>query len=294
MENKQTILIAGATGNIGKAAAIALAKRGARVVILGRSHDKLQATKDSIYVKLSEAQIEYQEKDLATLVVDFSDMESVRRSAEEAMNRFPLINGLVLSVGALIQNGSHILDSGHEVMFATNVMGPFLFTQLLLKRMQKSDGLVLHVIALFDKKINWEDLDNIMNHKAMTAFNRTKTCNRVIAGEMARRYAGKISSVAFDPTYVIDKSDPELAKRWPSGFMGFFWRMMTVFFAKPPAIAGEPIANLMLTVQDRSAINGVLFKLDKRIKKPNKAMNDKISGKRLWEELVLLTGLKLH
>lgn len=294
MENKQTILIAGATGNIGKAAAIALAKRGARVVILGRSHDKLQATKDSIYVKLSEAQIEYQEKDLATLVVDFSDMESVRRSAEEAMNRFPLINGLVLSVGALIQNGPHILDSGHEVMFATNVMGPFLFTQLLLKRMQKSDGLVLHVIALFDKKINWEDLDNIMNHKAMTAFNRTKTCNRVIAGEMARRYAGKISSVAFDPTYVIDKSDPELAKRWPSGFMGFFWRLMTIFFAKPPAIAGEPIANLMLTVQDRSAINGVLFKLDKRIKKPNKAMNDKISGKRLWEELVLLTGLKLH
>jgi hypothetical protein len=26
-------------------------------------------------------------------------------------------------------------------------MGPFLFTQLLLDRMQQSDGLVLHVIA---------------------------------------------------------------------------------------------------------------------------------------------------
>jgi len=38
MKNKQTILIAGATGNIGKAAAVALVKRGARVVILGRSH----------------------------------------------------------------------------------------------------------------------------------------------------------------------------------------------------------------------------------------------------------------
>ena len=294
MENKQTILIAGATGNIGKAAAIALAKRGARVVILGRSHDKLQATKDSIYAKLSEAQIEYQEKDLATLVVDFSDMESVRISAEEAMNRFPVINGLVLSVGTLIQNGPHILDSGHEVMFATNVMGPFLFTQLLLKRMQKSDGLVLHVIAPFSKKIDWNDIENVKRHRTMIAFDRTKTCNRIIAGELARRYAGKISSVAFDPTYVIDKSDPELAKRWPSGFMGFFWRLMTVFFAKPPAIAGEPIANLMLTVQDRSAINGTLFKLDKRIKKPDKAMNDKMSGKRLWDELVLLTSQTLQ
>ena len=43
MMNKQTILIAGATGNIGRAATVALAKRGARVVLLGRSADKLKA-----------------------------------------------------------------------------------------------------------------------------------------------------------------------------------------------------------------------------------------------------------
>lgn len=64
----------------------------------------------------------------------------------------------------------------------------------------------------------------------------------MIAGELARRYAGKISSVAFDPTFIIDKKDPELAKRWPSGLPGLFWRILTVFFAKPPAVAGEPIA----------------------------------------------------
>ena len=125
----------------------------------------------------------------------------------------------------------------------------------------------------------------------MTAFNRTKVCNRVIAGELARRYAGIISSVAFDPTFIIDKSDPELDKRWPSGFTGFIWRMMTLFVAKPPAVAGEPIANLMLSHRDRSAINGALFKLDKRVKKPNKAMNDVVLGKRLWDELERLTGL---
>jgi len=66
---------------------------------------------------------------------------------------------------------------------------------------------------------------------------------------------------------------------------------MTVLMAKPPAVAGEPIANLMLSYRARSAINGALFKLDKRIEKPDKAMNDEASGKRLWDELVLLTGL---
>ena len=291
MTNKQTILITGVTGNIGGAAAIALARRGARVVLLGRSPDKLKAKADSIRIALSEAWIDCQDTDIAMLVVDFSDMESVRLAAAEAMNRFPMINGLILSVGAYIENGPNILPSGHEVMFATNVMGPFLLTQLLLKRMQQSAGLVLHVIAPFNKEIDWDDLESIRNHRTMTAFNRTKTCNRVIAGELARRYAGKISSVAFDPTFVIDKSDPGLDKRWPSGLTGFFWRIMTVFIAKPPAIAGEPIADLMLSHRDRSAINGALFKLDKRVEKPNKAMNDEVLGKRLWDELDLLTGL---
>jgi NAD(P)-dependent dehydrogenase (short-subunit alcohol dehydrogenase family) len=251
----------------------------------------LKAKADSIRVALSEARIECQDTDIATLVVDFSDMESVRLAAAEAMDRFPTINGLILSVGVYIENGPNILPGGHEVMFATNVMGPFLFTRLLLERMQQSDGLVLHVIAPFSKEIDWDDLESIRNHRTMTAFNRTKTCNRVIAGESARRYAGKISSVAFDPTYVIDKSDPELAKRWPSGLVGLFWRMMTVFYAKPPAVAGEPIADLVLSPRDRSAINGALFKLDKRVEKPNKAMKDEVLGKRLWDELDLLTGL---
>jgi NAD(P)-dependent dehydrogenase (short-subunit alcohol dehydrogenase family) len=291
MTNKQTILITGATGNIGGGAAVALAKRGARVVLLGRRLERLEAKADSIRVALSEARIECQGTDIATLVVDFSDMESVRLAAAEAINRFPMINGLILSVGVYIENGPNILPGGHEVMFATNVMGPFLFTRLLLERMQQSDGLVLHVIALFSKEIDWDDLESIRNHRTMTAFNRTKTCNRVIAGEAARRYAGKTSSVAFDPTYVIDKSDPELDKRWPSGLVGLFWRLMTVLLAKPPAVAGEPIAELMLSHRDRSAINGALFKLYKRVEKPDKAMNDEVLGKRLWDELDLLTGL---
>ena len=115
--------------------------------------------------------------------------------------------------------------------------------------------------------------------------------HRVIAAELARRYAGRISSVAFNPTFIIDKTDPELKKRWPTGFMGLFWKILTLLIAKPPEVAGEPVANLMLLHKDRSAINGALFKLDKRVEKPDKAMNDEALGKRLWDELVLLTGL---
>jgi len=68
-------------------------------------------------------------------------------------------------------------------------------------------------------------------------------------------------------------------------------RILKVFLAKPPEVAGEPIADLMLSYRDRAAINGAYFKLSKRIEKPDKAMNDEVLGKRLWDELVLLTEL---
>ena len=292
MTNEQTILIAGATGNIGGGAAVALAKRGARVVLLGRKLEKLEARAESIRRALSEAQIECKDKNITTLPIDFSDMEAVRFAAAQAMNRFSSIDGLILSAVALVQNGPNILPSGHELMFATNVLGPFLFTQLLVERMGQSDGMVLHVINMSKREIDWDDLESIKNHKTTLAYERTKVFNRLIAGELARRYAGKISSVAFNPTFIIDKSDPELEKRWPSGFLGLFWKTLTVLFAKPPLVAGEPIAELMLSNRDRSAINGAMFKLDQRVEKPDEAMNDEVAGRRLWDELVVLTGLE--
>ena len=289
--DKQTILVAGSTGSIGGGAALELAKRGARVVLLGRKLEKLEARVDAIRLSLSESGADLQDIDLVTLAVDFSDTESVRVAAREAMCRFPMIHGLILSAVAVVQNGPNILPSGHEVMFATNVMGPFLFTQLLMERLQQSGGMVLHVVSPFYKEIDWDDLESIRNHRTWTAYNRTKTCNRMIAAEMARRYAGKISSVAFNPTFIIDKADPELKKRWPSGLVGLFWHLMAMIFSRPPKIAGVPIADLMLSSRDRHAINGSLFKLDKRIEETDEAMNDEVSGKRLWEELEIKTGL---
>ncbi|MGI9540092.1 MAG: SDR family NAD(P)-dependent oxidoreductase [Miltoncostaeaceae bacterium] len=289
MTERQTVLVAGATGSIGNAAALALARRGARVVLLGRRAEKLDSRADSIRDALTDTGVDFPAADIATLVIDFSDMDSVKAAAEEALNRFPAIDGLVLSVGALVQGGPNVLPSGHELMFATNVMGPFLFTNLLLKRMQHSDGLVLHVIAPFHEHLDWDDLESLENHRSMAAFNRTKGCNRMVAGELARRYAGRISSVAFDPTFVLDKSDPELKDRWPSGFAGAVWRLMAIFRAKRPEVAGEPLAELMLAHQDRGSLNGALFVLDKRSEQGDETMDNEADGERLWQRLELLT-----
>ena len=136
------------------------------------------------------------------------------------------------------------------------------------------------------------DLESLRNHKTGRAFNRTKTCNWATAGELGRRYDGSITSVAFDPTFVIDRSNPTLSNRWPSGFVGLFWELLTLLMAKPPSVAGEAIANLVLSRSRSSgAMNGVLFQLEKRMASRNKAMTDEELGKRLWDELARQTQL---
>ena len=287
MANRQTVLVAGATGNVAGGAAVSLARRGARVVLLGRKPETLEARADAIRATLSAEGIE--DSAIEALALDISDMDSVRHGATEALTRFSAIDGLVLSVVTLGDDGPNVLPNGHEQMFATNVMGTFLFTQLLMERMEQTGALVLHVVAPFYEDIDWDDLESIQHYDSDEAYHRTKTMNRIIVAETARRYAGKISSVAFDPGFVIDKKDPALKDRWPSGFTGFYWRVLTTVAAKPPRVAGEPIADLMLSSPDRGAINGALFKLGKRVTKPDKAMSDTASGQRLWEELVRIT-----
>ena len=71
--------------------------------------------------------------------------------------------------------------------------------------------------------------------------------------------------------------------------MGFFWKILTILIAKHPKVAGEPIADLFLSYKDRNAINGAFFKLNRRIQKGDKIMNDAELGKRFWGELEKLT-----
>lgn len=284
--DRPTVLVAGATGNIGGGAAVALAKRGVHVVLLGRKPGTLEARARAVRASATEAGVVDPAVD--TLALDLSDSRSVRLAATEAMDRFAAIDGLILSVVTLGQHGPDILPDGHELKFASNVLGPFLFTQLLMERLQRSQALIVHVVAPFYGAIDWDDLESIRDHKGEEPYHRTKTMNRMVAAELARRYDGRISSLAFDPGFIIDKQDPTLKDRWPTGFTGLYWRVLTALIAKPPRVAGEPMADLMLR-PDRQALNGALYKLDKRVAKPDKAMSDTASGRRLWQELVRMT-----
>jgi NAD(P)-dependent dehydrogenase (short-subunit alcohol dehydrogenase family) len=128
----RTIVVTGCTvGGIGHHTALELARRGARVVLAGRSETKLADTERAIREQAQHAALE-------RLVVDLADLGSVRKAAAQAGSLGP-IDVLVNNAGVMAPPYSRTVD-GLESQLATNHFGPFLLTGLLLPQLVASNA----------------------------------------------------------------------------------------------------------------------------------------------------------
>lgn len=97
------------SATLGGAAAVALAARGATTVLLGRNPETVHARTRLARERALRAEGRNPEPDISVQVVDSSDLDSVRPAAAEIVSRYPALDGLVLSVGAYVQNGPVVL-----------------------------------------------------------------------------------------------------------------------------------------------------------------------------------------
>jgi NAD(P)-dependent dehydrogenase (short-subunit alcohol dehydrogenase family) len=126
----RTVVVTGTTlGGLGFHTALELARRGARVVLAGRTPERLRATGDAIRADVPAAELEH-------LEVDLADLGSVRRAAESATAYGP-IDVLVNNAGVMGTRRQTTPD-GLDLQLATNHFGPFLLTGLLLPQLLAS------------------------------------------------------------------------------------------------------------------------------------------------------------
>lgn len=137
----QTAVVTGPThGGIGYETALELARHGARVVLAGRSPAKLADAAARIGATVPEA-------DLEQVVLDLSDLGSVRKAAAAIADLGP-VHRLVNNAGVMATPYRRTVD-GLELQLATNHFGPFLLTGLLLPALASSGaGRVVTVSSL--------------------------------------------------------------------------------------------------------------------------------------------------
>ena len=126
----RTVVITGATSGLGRAAACQLATLGARVILVGRNKGKTESTRRDIVADTGN-------DDVAVAIADLGLLADVRRLAQQLLENEPRIHVLVNNAGVLLNRRTTTAE-GNEATLATNLLAPFLLTQLLLPRLRKS------------------------------------------------------------------------------------------------------------------------------------------------------------
>lgn len=180
----RTVLVTGTTvGGLGQFTALELARRGARVVLAGRTRERLEETRAAITAEVPAAAVE-------TLVVDLADLSSVRRAAAEASGLGP-IDVLVNNAGVM-GTPYHRTADGLELQLATNHFGPFLLTGLLLPQLVASRaGTVVTVSSQMHRVARRAPLDDPRTqhgrYQRWPVYGQSKLANLLFTYELDRR-----------------------------------------------------------------------------------------------------------
>ncbi|MGD6965749.1 3-ketoacyl-ACP reductase [Rossellomorea vietnamensis] len=141
----KSVLITGAGRGIGRAAAIALAKEGVNVGLLGLTMENLE--------KVSEELAEYGVK-VSAAVADVSDLESVTHAAEHIRSDLGSIDILINNAGTAKFGGFLELDPDEwEKIIRVNLMGVYNATRAVLPEMiERKTGDIINVSSTAGQK----------------------------------------------------------------------------------------------------------------------------------------------
>ncbi len=179
MSNK-ICLITGATSGIGKATATELAKLGFDLILTGRSATKGQELSDSL-AKRFQIKSEF-------IKCDISSLNAVRSLSEKVKSSYNHLDVLINNAGSRFNDHKKSTD-GIELTFATNHLGHFLLTHLLMDLLIKSPAARIINIsssAHGGNKIEIDDLVNPKIYDGSKAYGRSKLANILFTYELSR------------------------------------------------------------------------------------------------------------
>ncbi|KAI3823622.1 hypothetical protein L1987_05062 [Smallanthus sonchifolius] len=282
-------IVTGATSGIGAETARVLALRGVRVVMAVRNIEKGITVRETIITETPNAKVDIMELDLSSLA-------SVRDFAAKYRSSGLPLNILINNAGVLSPQFKLSKDE-IELHFATNHLGHFLLTNLLLETMkitlyeQNTEGRIINVSSTghrfaynpqFSEQINHES-----SYNPIYAYGLSKLANILHAKELARLLKEEgvnITANSLHPGFIVT----EIFRSY--NVFSVICNAILKYFVKDASQGAATTCFLALNPKVKG-VTGEYFS-DSNLAEPSGRCEDEEIAKKLWEFSLGLTSTK--
>ena len=241
-QHGRTVLITGATSGLGEASAVAMATRGAHVILATRSSERTVAVMDEIHHRAPAASMEH-------LLVDLADLSSVAAAAAALARRHEHLDVVIANAGIMAPPLRRTVD-GFELQMGVNHLGHFaLIGGLLPLLLAATAPRVVLVSSTAHRlaRLRVDDLNLERHHyQRWVAYGNSKLANLLHVLELQRRAeaAGRdLTAVAAHPGYA-DTALQTTGPRMQGGIRGLVSgvgsRIGNLLFAQPASQGALP------------------------------------------------------
>jgi NAD(P)-dependent dehydrogenase (short-subunit alcohol dehydrogenase family) len=284
--SEKTIVLTGATSGIGKAAALALAAKGARLIAVGRSEAKCQMLQEEIRREHPDSQIRCLDADLASL-------RQVRRLAQDI--RDSVSSSGRGKIDVLINNAGTVsswytaTEDGYELQFAVNHLAGFLLVHELLPLLEKAPAARVLTVSSGSHRgarMRWADPMHRRFYNCLEAYRQSKLANVLFSAEFNRRFGSGsgMRAYAVDPGLV----NTEIGLKGTTGLEHWVWQWRRRQGVRPEQ-AAETI--VFLAGEPALAVKDAVYWKDCRPMDPDRRALSAADGERLWNLSEKLCGI---
>ncbi|KAK8774578.1 hypothetical protein V5799_010890 [Amblyomma americanum] len=194
----KTVVITGANTGIGYETARELALRGARVVLGCRDEERARRAVEQLASETGNALLSWR-------LLDTASPDSVRAFAAQVLrDTGGRVHVLVNNAGAAAPPARRLTADGHELTWATNYLGHYLLTRLLLPTLvQSAPSRIVNLTSVVQRlaKIDWDDVQGLRCSWAPArAYCNSKRAMVLFTAELARRFQDSgVSAYAVHP-----------------------------------------------------------------------------------------------
>ena len=276
----KTVAITGSTGGLGRELCRHLLSLGAGLILLDRNQTKAEALERDLWA-------EYPDARLSRMVLDLSDMASVRSACDALEERE--FDVLIHNAGAY-SIPRCICDTGYDNVFQINFVSPYYMTCRLLPRLKERGGRVVAVgsIAHNYSVTDENDIDFRTRKQASRVYGNAKRYLMYGLHELFREETEASLAIAHPGITFTN-----ITSHYPPLIFAIIKYPMKVIFMRPRAAALSVVRGVLEGSEYRTWIGPRLFDVwgKPNVKRLRTATDEEIAridraARRIYEELL--------